>query len=155
MEEEATATVLAGLKEVVEHKGVFCALYSDRGSHFWLTPKAGEAVDRHRLTQVGRAMRELGVRMIPATHRRRGEIVNRKLSVIVLTNPAIVWAGTMDGHAQSLRTRHVREAVLNGQAQPIGRLPATQVMQLNFVLPLRDQAGLDSFLSEVYDPASP
>jgi hypothetical protein len=45
---------------------VFCALYSDRGSHFWLTPKAGEAVDHHRLTQVGRAMRELGVRMIPA-----------------------------------------------------------------------------------------
>jgi transposase len=66
VEEEATATVLAGLKEVVEQKGVFCALYSDRGSHFWLTPKAGEAVDHQRLTQVGRAMRELGVRMIPA-----------------------------------------------------------------------------------------
>jgi hypothetical protein len=66
VEEEATATVLAGLKEVVERKGVFCALYSDRGSHFWLTPKAGEAVDQQRLTQVGRAMRELGVRMIPA-----------------------------------------------------------------------------------------
>src|SRR5450432_953945 len=66
VEEEATATVLAGQKEVVEHKGVFCALYSDRGSHFWLTPKAGEAVDHQRLTQVGRAMRELGVRMIPA-----------------------------------------------------------------------------------------
>jgi len=66
VDEEATATVMAGLKEVVEHKGVFCALYSDRGSHFWLTPKAGEAVDHHRLTQVGRAMRELGVRMIPA-----------------------------------------------------------------------------------------
>src|ERR1700691_4826636 len=66
VEEEATGTVLAGLKEVVEHQGVFCALYSDRGSHFWLTPKAGEAVDHHRLTQVGRAMRELGVRMIPA-----------------------------------------------------------------------------------------
>src|ERR1039457_6889035 len=41
VEEEATATVLAGLKAVVEQKGVFCALYSDRGSHFWLTPKAG------------------------------------------------------------------------------------------------------------------
>src|SRR6202163_2516922 len=66
MEEEATVPVLTGLKEVVEHKGVFCALYSDRGSHFWLTPKAGEGVDYHRLTQVGRAMRELGVRMIPA-----------------------------------------------------------------------------------------
>ncbi len=66
VDEESTLTVLAGLREVVERKGVFCALYSDRGSHFWLTPKAGEAVDRHRLTQVGRALGELGVRMIPA-----------------------------------------------------------------------------------------
>ena len=66
VEEESTVTVLAGLKEVIERKGLFCALYSDRGSHFWLTPKAGEAVDPHRLTQVGRALRELGVRMIPA-----------------------------------------------------------------------------------------
>jgi len=66
VEEESTQTVLAGLKAVIERKGVFCALYSDRGSHFWLTPKAGEAVDPHRLTQVGRALRELGVRMIPA-----------------------------------------------------------------------------------------
>jgi transposase len=66
VEEESTVTVLAGLKEVIVGKGVFCALYSDRGSHFWLTPKAGEAVDPHRLTQVGRALRELGVRMIPA-----------------------------------------------------------------------------------------
>jgi hypothetical protein len=66
VEEESTVTVLAALREVVEHKGVFCALYSDRGSHFWLTPKVGGKVDRHRLTQVGRALRELGVQMIPA-----------------------------------------------------------------------------------------
>ncbi|MGH8527110.1 MAG: hypothetical protein ACREXY_23770, partial [Gammaproteobacteria bacterium] len=46
--------------------GLFCALYSDRGSHFFVTPKAGEKVDKHRLTQVGRAMKELGVQMIPA-----------------------------------------------------------------------------------------
>jgi Homeodomain-like domain-containing protein len=65
-EEESTVTVMAGLKEVIESKGVFCALYSDRGSHFWLTPKAGGKIDPHRLTQVGRALRELGVQMIPA-----------------------------------------------------------------------------------------
>jgi len=45
---------------------VFCALYSDRASHFFVTPKAGEGVDRERLTQVGRAMKELGIAMIPA-----------------------------------------------------------------------------------------
>jgi hypothetical protein len=66
VEEESTVTVMVGLKEVIERKGVFCALYSDRGSHFWLTPKVGGRVDPQRLTQVGRALRELGVQMIPA-----------------------------------------------------------------------------------------
>jgi len=65
-EEESTLTVMAGLKEVIAAKGVFCALYSDRGSHFWLTPKTGGKIDPHRLTQVGRALRDLGVQMIPA-----------------------------------------------------------------------------------------
>ena len=66
VEEESTATVLAALREVVERRGIFCALYSDRASHFWLTPKAGEMVDRQRMTQVGRALRELNIEMIPA-----------------------------------------------------------------------------------------
>ncbi|HZZ14871.1 MAG TPA: hypothetical protein VFE08_02800, partial [Candidatus Sulfotelmatobacter sp.] len=34
--------------------------------HFWLTPKVGGKVDYHRRTQVGRALHELGVQMIPA-----------------------------------------------------------------------------------------
>jgi transposase len=66
VEEESTRTVMAALREVIEQKGLFCALYSDRGSHFFLTPKAGEPVDKHRLTQVGRAMKELSIQMIPA-----------------------------------------------------------------------------------------
>jgi len=66
VEEESTVTALAALRAVIEQRGIFCALYSDRGSHFWLTPKAGEPVDRQRLTQVGRAMRELHIEMIPA-----------------------------------------------------------------------------------------
>jgi transposase len=66
VEEESTRTVMAGLREVIERAGLFCALYSDRASHFFVTPKAGEAVDKSRLTQVGRALKELGVQMIPA-----------------------------------------------------------------------------------------
>jgi kumamolisin len=72
----------------------------------------------------------------------------------VLTIAAILSAGTFDGHAQSLRTRHVRDLVLNGQAPLVGRLPATQQMQLDIVLPLSDQAGLDAFLSDLRNPAS-
>ena len=66
VEEESTRTVLAGLREVIEQQGVFCALYSDRATHFFLTPKADEPVDHTRLTQVGRALRQLGIQMIPA-----------------------------------------------------------------------------------------
>jgi transposase len=66
VEEESTRTVMAALREVIERQGLFCALYSDRASHFFVTPKTGEPVDKSRLTQVGRALKELGVQMIPA-----------------------------------------------------------------------------------------
>ena len=66
VEEESTRTVMAALRDVVERQGVFCALYSDRASHFFVTPVAGGKVDAGRLTQVGRALKELGVQMIPA-----------------------------------------------------------------------------------------
>ena len=64
--EETTFTVMAGLRAVIERKGLFCSLYSDRGAHFWRTPKSGGKVDYERPTQVGRAMKELGVQMIPS-----------------------------------------------------------------------------------------
>ena len=57
--------------------------------------------------------------------------------------------------AQSPMTRHVREVTLNGQAQSMGRLPAKQSMRLVLVLPLRNQAQLDDFLENLYDPSSP
>jgi transposase len=66
VEEESTLTVMMGLREVIETQGVFCALYSDRGSHFFYTPTAGGKVDKSRPTQVGRAMQALGVQMIAA-----------------------------------------------------------------------------------------
>jgi subtilase family serine protease len=56
---------------------------------------------------------------------------------------------------QSLLTRHVREATVSGRAQSIGQLPAMQSMRLDIVLPLRDVAGLDAFLQELYDSSSP
>jgi kumamolisin len=57
--------------------------------------------------------------------------------------------------AQSVLTHHVREAVSTGEAKPVGRVPANQIMTLDVVLPLSDPAGLKSFLSDVYNPASP
>jgi transposase len=66
VEEESTRTVMLALRSVIEEKGLFCALYSDRASHFFVTPKTGEPVDHNRLTQVGRALHELRIQLIPA-----------------------------------------------------------------------------------------
>src|SRR5580698_7920787 len=56
---------------------------------------------------------------------------------------------------QSLLTRHVRDEVVNGRAQFVGQLPATQTLRFDIVLPLRDRAGLENFLQELQDPTSP
>ena len=64
--EEGTMSSFRGLREVIAKHGLFCALYTDRGGHYFHTPKAGEAVDKDRLTQVGRALAQLGIEHIPA-----------------------------------------------------------------------------------------
>ena len=66
VEEESTASVMTALREVVRKRGVFCSLYSDRASHFVFTPTAGERPDRSVKTQVGRALEQLGIELIPA-----------------------------------------------------------------------------------------
>ncbi|WP_419739829.1 ISNCY family transposase [Ruegeria sp.] len=66
VEEEGTMSSFQGLTEVIEAQGLFCSLYADRGSHYWHTPEAGGKVDKDNLTQVGRALQQLGIELIPA-----------------------------------------------------------------------------------------
>jgi transposase len=66
VEEESTWSVMAALKRVVETRGLFCSLYSDRGSHMAWTPKAGGLVDRDHPTQIARALKQLGIELILA-----------------------------------------------------------------------------------------
>ena len=66
VEEEGSASSFRGAQEVIERYGLFGSLYTDRGSHYWLTEQAGGKVDRERPTQFGRAMRQLGIEMIAA-----------------------------------------------------------------------------------------
>ena len=65
-EEEGTQSSFKGLRAVIEQQGLCCSLYTDRGSHYWHTPEAGGKVDKVNLTQFGRAMKQLGIEMIPA-----------------------------------------------------------------------------------------
>lgn len=66
VEEEGTLSSFRGLHETIEQHGLFSSFYSDRGSHYWVTPEAGGKVDRNQLTQFGRAMKQLGIEMIAA-----------------------------------------------------------------------------------------
>src|SRR5215212_2322441 len=110
--EESTRTVMRALRQVVEEQGLFCSLYSDRASHFWLTPKAGEPVDRQALTQVGRAMRELSIQMIPAYSpqaRGRSERSFRTWQGRLPQELRLEGITTPDGANHFLRERYVAE----------------------------------------------
>jgi hypothetical protein len=112
VEEESTMTVLRALREVIEQQGIFCALYSDRASHFFYTPRAGGKVDAERATQVGRALQEMNIRMIPAYSPQARGRSERGFGT---------WQGrlpqelrlhgivTLDGANQFLRERYVAE----------------------------------------------
>ena len=135
VEEESTVTVMAALREVIERRGLFCALYSDRGSHFWLTPKAGGKVDPHRLTQVGRALRDLSVQMIPAYSPQARGRSERSFST---------WQGR---RPQELRLRDIRTVeeanrflrdVYNAEFNRRFQVPATQRGTAFTACPRRD-----------------
>ncbi len=66
VDQEGTGSSFRGLREVVARHGLFCSLYTDRGSHYFFTPEAGGKVSKTALTQVGRALRQLGVEHIAA-----------------------------------------------------------------------------------------
>jgi kumamolisin len=79
----------------------------------------------------------------------------RKIGLYLLTAVAMLCFATSDSNAQSISTRHVREATRSGEAKPVGQLSSERIMNLDIVLNLRDRAGLQDFLGELYDPSSP
>jgi transposase len=64
--EEGTDSSFRALLEVFATHGLPSSLYTDRGSHYFHTPAADGPVDKERLTQVGRALKRLGIEHIPA-----------------------------------------------------------------------------------------
>jgi transposase len=112
VEEESTQTVMKAIREVVESKGRFCSLYSDRASHFFHTPKAGEAVDRERMTQVGRALKQLEIEPIPAYSpqaRGRSERGFRTWQGRLPQELRIRKIATMEAANDFLRQEYIRE----------------------------------------------
>lgn len=66
VDEEGTESSFQGVRDVIVRGGLFSSLYTDRGSHYWFTPKEGGKVSKTQLTQFGRAMKHLGIQMIAA-----------------------------------------------------------------------------------------
>ncbi len=64
--EEGTMSSFTALDEVIRERGLFCSLYADRAGHYWHTPEAGGTVDKDNPTQLGRALVQLGIELIPA-----------------------------------------------------------------------------------------
>jgi hypothetical protein len=66
VEQEGTMSSFLGLAETITRHGLFGALYTDRGGHYFITPKEARKVDKTQLTQVGRALSQLGITHIPS-----------------------------------------------------------------------------------------
>ena len=66
VEQEGTMSSLVGLHETIAKKGLFSSFYTDRGSHYFLTPEANGKVDKTNLTEIGRALAQLGIEHIPS-----------------------------------------------------------------------------------------
>ncbi len=108
--EEGTMSSFIGLRETIAAHGLFGSFYTDRGSHYFHTPKAGGKVDPKHLTQVGRALKQLGIRHIPSYSpegRGRMERVFGTLQQRLV--PELRRAGvlTMEAGNEYLRTVHI------------------------------------------------
>lgn len=64
--QEGTLSTFAALQHILQRYGRFAELYTDRGSHFCHTPRAGQAPTTEHAGQVSRALKVLGIRQILA-----------------------------------------------------------------------------------------
>lgn len=141
VEEEGTASTLRALLEVFGAHGLPGSLYTDRGSHYFYTPKAGEAVDKDRLTQVGRALDRLGIEHIPAYSPEARGRSERMFGTLQDRLPKeLKLAGIGDVGSAN---RFIREVYLPAHNARFARPPA--LAESAFVT-VRDPAGLTDIL---------
>lgn len=141
VEEEGTASTFQALREVFEAHGLPSSLYTDRGSHYFFTAKAGEAVDKDRLTQVGRALDRLGIEHIPAYSPEARGRSERMFGTLQDRLPKeLKLAGIDDVEGAN---RFIREVYLPAHNARFAKPPA--IAESAFVT-VRDAAGLADIL---------
>jgi transposase len=141
VEEEGTASSFRGFLDVFGDHGLPCSVYSDRGSHYFYTPKAGEAVDKERLTQVGRALDKLGIEHIPAYSPEARGRSERMFATLQDRLPKELKLAGITGIEAA--NRFIREVYLPEHNQRFAKPP--EIAQSAFV-PVADKAVLTEIL---------
>jgi hypothetical protein len=141
VEEEGTVSTLRALLEVFAVHGLASSLYTDRGSHYFLTPKAGEAVDKDRLTQVGRALARLGIEHIAAYSPEARGRSERMFGTLQDRLPKELRVAGISGVAAA--NRFIREVYLPAHNARFAKPPA--IAESAFVS-VADPAGLAEIL---------
>ena len=113
VKEEDTRSCLRGLRGVIDKYGLFCSLYTDRGSHFFHTPSAGGAVDKSRLTQIGQVLQRLGIEHIPSYSPEARGRIERMFQT---------WQGRIPKEFKDAGIKDVKSANAYLRKQLIGRM---------------------------------
>ena len=146
-EEEGVWSSFRGMREAIEARGLCCSLYTDRASHYWLTPEAGGKVDKDRLTQFGRAMmHDLGIDLIPAYSpeaRGRSERAFKTHQDRLVKELALLGVTEMDA-----ANRYLRDDYLPAFNAEFARPP--KEVEAAFV-PLGPDTDLDAILCELHE----
>lgn len=111
VDEEDSASCMAMIRNVVDKNGIFCSLYTDRASHFFLTKRAGDEVAKDHCTQLARALKELNIQPIPAYSpqaRGRSERLNGTLQGRLPQELRLRGIKTKEGANRFLRTEYIR-----------------------------------------------
>lgn len=126
VEQEGTMSSFLGLGETIRAHGLFGSFYTDRGSHYFYTPEAGGPVDKSRLTQVGRALKQLGIRHIPSyTPEGRGRIERVFGTLQNRLPPVLRRAGILTREAANVYLREIYVPEHNGRFGKAAAEPGT------------------------------
>jgi transposase len=120
--QETTLAVMRALGQVIRTEGLPMALYTDRAGWAFVTPKATGPVDKTRLTQVGRALHQLGIEHIPAYSpqaRGRSERMNRTLQGRLVNEFRVAGIRSVDAANRYLRAVYVRQHNATFRRQPL------------------------------------
>lgn len=135
--EEGTLSTFVGLLETCRSRGLPSSLYTDRGSHYFFTPEAGEKVSKTQLTQVGRALATLGVEHIAAyspeargrSERMFGTLQDRLIKELALAGITEITAANAWIEAVYL-PRHNRSSMVVAPVLPDSAFVAVEASRL-------------------------